>query len=343
MPQYTFKFTPIESFFFGSEKHEINSDGEPESNYFVESNLYPQQTTLLGAIRFFLLQNAGSATFDKNKIQSKILATELIGAESFSYSEKIQDFGTIKKLGSLYFKKGNEDFFFAPLDNSCSISENMTLEKNQETYTAKHHANFIHQSIISKDSSEKIECIIEDAIQVGNQKNNKIDKEKAFYKQTLKTMEDGWSFAIDVELDLVLGKKVAFVNLGGEKSIFKLEIESIEAFAEPDLKKFNRNIPYLFFYSDCFLNLDSVPSPDLAVAEGVSFRNLISKVKSTEKYGGLSAKDDLKLKRSSRFNLIKRGSIMYFKDASILEKIEKSITSDFNAINIGFNKIIVKK
>ncbi len=113
MSTYLIKLTPLDKFFFGQKK----TFGDDNANYFVYSSLFPQQTTLLGLLRYQLLQIAGEEIFKDNKIQDEHKAGELIGKQSFSpFVEEELQFGIIESLSSVFIiDKMNEDEHFLPV------------------------------------------------------------------------------------------------------------------------------------------------------------------------------------------------------------------------------------
>lgn len=113
MSTYLIKLTPLDKFFFGQKK----TFGDDNANYFVYSSHFPQQTTLLGLLRYQLLQIAGEEVFKDNKIQDEHKAGELIGKQSFSpFVEEELQFGIIESLSSVFIiDKMNEDEHFLPV------------------------------------------------------------------------------------------------------------------------------------------------------------------------------------------------------------------------------------
>ncbi|MDP0530395.1 type III-B CRISPR module-associated protein Cmr3 [Porphyromonas gingivalis] len=113
MYTYLIKLTPLDKFFFGQKK----TFGDDNANYFVYSSHFPQQTTLLGLLRYQLLQIAGEEVFKDNKIQDEHKAGELIGKQSFSpFVEEELQFGIIESLSSVFIiDKMNEDEHFLPV------------------------------------------------------------------------------------------------------------------------------------------------------------------------------------------------------------------------------------
>lgn len=113
MSTYLIKLTPLDKFFFGQKK----TFGDDNANYFVYSSHFPQQTALLGLLRYQLLQIAGEDVFKDNKIQDKNKAGELIGEQSFSpFAGKKLEFGVIQSLSPVFIiDKMNEDEYFLPV------------------------------------------------------------------------------------------------------------------------------------------------------------------------------------------------------------------------------------
>jgi len=351
MANYQIKLTPIDTFFFGGEKH-IEKNGKIETNYFVESNLYPQQTTLLGLLRYYLLLK-NNIVFDGKKITDKIEAARIIGDSSFDYNTPPQDYGKIKSISPLYFHGDNQCFFYAPLDVDFKMT-NFQLSKmkdgNDTNYNAKDFYYDICQQVISdKGDKKKLSVIIEDAMQVGNEKAAKGEsKEDKFYKQNSKRMKSGWCFCFDAEIADNAGipqNDALFIPFGGEKSFFKMEVDKKDPVAFTPPKNFVRNKSYILCISDCFVDPGFLEKSELSVNRYVSFRNLKSKVKGTEKYSGLSKNDPEQLSRSDRFNLLQRGSILYFDSNEKLEEVAEIIQSKENTHckTIGFNHIITIK
>lgn len=101
MAHYLIELKPISSFFFGTE--DPKSDDE-KVNYFQRSAYFPQQTALLGMIRFQLLKQYGLLSI-KNKIKDTDMASRLIGEKSFHVSSELPSFGVINSLSPLMLLK----------------------------------------------------------------------------------------------------------------------------------------------------------------------------------------------------------------------------------------------
>ena len=343
MANYQLKLTPVDSFFFGGEKH--NED--LATNYFVESNLYPQQTTLLGLIRYYLLLKNPSV-FNGKKITDHDKAATIIGAASFDFDADSNEFGKIKSISPLYFVNDeNVAYFFAPFDKEFKMGEAYQLLRDEKVYNTKDHYHLVapYLSSANGDFKELSEIIFTDN-QVGNEKAEKGEtRDNKFYKQSSKRMTKGWSFCFDAELEEgsgVYNKDEVYIPFGGEKSFFKLEFTAKEKSNFILSEKYVRKVPFAFCFSDCFIDNPIFDGCSFAVNKYVSFRNLKSKVKETLKYNRLSASDGTQMLRSNRFNLLQRGSVLYFPNNENLIKFKKQIEA-VTGYSIGFNHLLIQQ
>jgi CRISPR-associated protein Cmr3 len=339
MPNYQIKITPAEYFFFGSEKH----NDDLSTNYYVASNNYPQQTTLLGMLRYFLLEQNDLLTSNDIKPDAGDVK-KLIGEKSFCIGED-NSFGKIESISQLYFNNGIENFAFAPFDIYFEIDNNFTLKKDNKLFNAKDHQKFIKEYLIGQktDNIIPLDSIIKDREQIGNKK---FSKDKGFYKQVLKQLEKNWAFVIDADVDVEIDCTQKYhIPFGGEKSFFTLDFVKQSPFVEElTIKKYNRaGFFILVCTSDCFVDEEHLKKTCFAVNQHSSFRNLQSTI-NTKSYNNLPRDGDIKtgLKRSGRLQLLKRGSVLYFKDAVILKEFQNSLDVNY-LINAGFNKYIPNK
>lgn len=129
---YLITLTPTGKFFFGGDMtFQVGSNERDEFNtkyksYIIRSNKYPQQTSLLGMLRFLILRNDPNA-FDANEqkiIKSEngenAIATGLIGAESFRMG-KTDGYGKIKKLYPCFIQKDGVPIWYLERDYKYDI------------------------------------------------------------------------------------------------------------------------------------------------------------------------------------------------------------------------------
>lgn len=357
MADYQIKLTPIDTFFFGGEKHTKNGDDKLVANYFVESNPYPQQTTLLGLLRYYLLVK-NNHLFDGKQIikGKKEEIQELIGPKGFDYNDELKNdeddpqdegYGKIKSLSPLYLCHNEEKYLFAPMDYGFDMKDDYQLIRDGINYNAKKHYGHIGKYLVTSSGKKiNINKIIEPVEQVGNEKaENGENRDEKFYKQISMRMKPGWSFCVDTEIEAGAGIESEgdslFLPFGGEKSFFRAEVVNLNKKPLPPSLPANylRPVPYLYCLSDCFIESNIVKNCRFAVNSHVSFRNMLSHVRKTTKYSGLSEKDEKQLKRSNRFNLLQRGSVLYFEDVTSLNNAVSNIENN-KCNTIGFNQIL---
>ena len=171
---------------------------------------------------------------------------------------------------------------------------------------------------------------------VGNKKGEKGKTEDdGFYKQVMYKLNKGWSFAFDAEIDRDLGHDKQFITMGAEQQLFLLEINECSG-NRTDFKLDlpPRFKPAIYCISDCFVEEDVWEHVVFAVNENISFRNLKSS-NNSENYSSFSKG----YKMSDRYNLLKRGSILFFENEDEMQKAQKLFNKSNNARNIGFNRI----
>lgn len=344
MANYKFTLTPIDQFFFGGEKH--NADGET-TNYFVESNPYPQQTTLLGLVRYFLLLKHNLLGTDRIKSEGK----DLIGSNSFDFDADIQLFGKIGFLSSLYFMKNSLIYVPSPLDVEYDIingDNDYYLKKGEGKFKAKDGFPSLKVVDLSGNVGPSItgrraidDCIVFPAQHTGNEKgDNGATKEDAFYKQVYMKMKPDWSFAFDVVINEQLMDETLYINFGGEKSLFSLKVKgNVEPIKLKSELKIQRLGLYGFYcISDCFTEPKILKNTCFAINKSISFRNFQSTIK-TKNYAVYNKKDPEGMVRGNRFNLLARGSALYFKTEAERDDALKLLNKQ-NCINIGFNNYL---
>lgn len=241
MAHYLIELKPISSFFFGTE--DPKSDDE-KVNYFQRSAYFPQQTALLGMIRFQLLKQFRLLTI-KNKIKDTDMASRLIGEKSFHVSSEVPSFGVINSLSPLMLLKDDnkEEAYYLfdksyvrysddekrvklklEMNNQASLrSENhnipamplLVLDRNGEPsvkYIAKYP--FVSefdtvQRNKAKEEDTEMHSLFHSKEQVGIEKSpDGVTKEDAYYKMEYKTLEKEWKFGFVLDLNDDLIKKL---------------------------------------------------------------------------------------------------------------------------------------
>ena len=132
MDTYLIKLTPVERFFFGSDI----TFGKDNENYFIKSLYFPQQTTLLGTLRYYLLKQ--NNLLDNNgKVTNKNKEYELIGESGFN-ANHYSDFKAIKKLSPVFIMGPDGEYFAQSREYGLQWREDeITGDKQQILFPLK--------------------------------------------------------------------------------------------------------------------------------------------------------------------------------------------------------------
>ena len=222
MSKYQITLTPVDKFFFGGDmtfqvgKNEDDEFNSQFKSYIIQSSMFPQQTSLLGMLRFLILRNAGKNVFNDGKIVDKAKAKDLIGGRSFMVNNN-NDFKTIKSLGHVRVRRTVNDqtsyLEFAPLFKELSFKDSSVGSYNlhdicipsltKDEYDAKKGTE-----VILTDGTQpyKLEEIFVKDRRVGINRNIKtgIVDDGALFKQIsyrFNNKEANFSFVFDAEID----------------------------------------------------------------------------------------------------------------------------------------------
>jgi len=249
--------TPLDTFYFGNER---NFGIGGNVNYFVRSRRFPQQTSLLGMLRYELLvQHSGKSQVSVMGTKLDSQASNYIGERSFflerssnhSLEHSTMKLGVIQQLSPIWIQRGDQYFWVAAKDRKLTLaideaatyashlSETQEAAFNQqgvqlEGYDPK---KGISEILISTAGDElEYEKVFKSNIREGIIKTSRLDArrkarmkddpEQAFYRQERYNMVGGFSFGLYAYTDASfqgLDKYQNVVYLGGERSPFWLE------------------------------------------------------------------------------------------------------------------------
>lgn len=358
MNKYLVKLTPLGKYFFGgdmtfkSDRKEGNDD-EKYGSYIIHSFKTPQQTSLLGMMRFLLLSNDAEA-FDvnSNRIENKDKADALIGEKSFCVSEghKANNFGKIGRIGPcfLYDKKAGEAYFRilppdwrvaftdAPVKACINGAEvelpEIWVEKDgkEEAYTGKDGMDVCYASLDKSHILKEGDLFTEDS-RIGIAKNEKGKSDSsAFYKQISYRLEKGFCFAFEVETEVsLMDYQNRLVQLGADSSSFLLEVEQKEV---------------VYPQSKDDLQVTLVSDAYIEPKEGLEIRFAVTRVRPFRFLHTVNSENPqnyntkYKSNRQERYDLYEAGSVFYFKDKSSRDEFCNHLDSFKEFTQIGYNQ-----
>ena len=365
MTKYLIKLKPLDTFFFSQEnkyrKKLKNGKTMTEADYFQRSAYFPQQTTVFGMLRYYiLLMNDQIPITDDNK------AKKLIGSNSFDIGNSDPSFGKINSISEIFIiDKDNKKYYKNPKDIvikddkieylnrekavfKTNLSNDMQFMKN---YIEKEGlSEFLYHSdddfmamdydndYDKKKNPKFPNGIFIEKEQVGITKNTKGGTlENAFYKQVFYSLLDGYSFAFFAELEDDLQVEDGFVSMGAEKNPFKITFEKLDKIEVIDIS-INKNNPKIVLLSDAYLSNYDKNDFQFAISSTKTFRFLKTEVKQGNKYYSSNPLKKKEIKRSDKYNLLEKGSVFYFKDNNQMDTFSNKLNSETNFIQIGYNQ-----
>ena len=390
MNKYLITLTPIDKFFFGgeltftrskrenidkqrkdlndAEDKELKSFDESFSSYFVRSRQFPQQTSLLGMLRFTFL-SANKKAFKNGEIIDKQETIDTIGAESFKV-DKDTTFGKIKKIYPCFLRRKTEggdweNLMIAPMDSKLSIAfdkgdalldDKKTKLPNIMGYNPK---DGLTSCFIGSNVALETGKLFTEDIRIGIDRNyDGKPNDGAFYKQISYRLSDKYEFEKDgakteekhklcfaFYADLDNGLLEQIVTLGGDNSRFKLTCELKEGGIQlPESyhpKEFDGYEGKVVLLSDAFIDQDTMKNCLFSINETVPFRFLKSTVETTVGYNKFSSADKdnpTHLRRSDqKFNLYKTGSVFYFDTIEGMTDFTTAMENKKRFRQIGYN------
>jgi len=262
MAHYLVTIKPIEHFFFGVEKVGNLGNRKP---YYLETTEFPQQTSILGLLRYVLLLKEGKLG---ENISTDPDVVGLIGEQSFTAfppEPKELKYGKIKTLSPVFiYNKSNETAYFTrPLDwqyrfvkkdIGCKVSygtqtSTLGFMPSLEDYKSKERT----EPCLISSNSESIPLwynkktgkgVLRRQAKAGNQKkperflneeekndDKKMAKAKneAYYKQEFLYMERPYAYACVADIEMAgMEEFKTVLPFGGERSSFAISFELLK-------------------------------------------------------------------------------------------------------------------
>ncbi len=322
---------PLGEYFFGGE-HIFDMDGV-EKSYFITSERMPNQSTLLGVLRFLalskarLLNNSGNYSNSVSKAQ-----TDLVGKEGFMISGDMKvpkDYGEILSLSPVFLTDSHgHRWIRTPLNHV----------KTENTFTAFCMARGIRTDInestllpINYNAKDGLTDTYTDLDDPGHPVKNCIGKKglftfsehtrisrrnnkEGFFKKACITLDPNYkiSFYCEVKSDDALPEK-EIVYLGQEKSAFQFCRESVSNMVNP-ISSLETKIASLSAGNQADVYY---AASDLYLPQGISKDSLLFSIVKTKPFRTLTLNlSGGKNYRSSRIRseehqLVQAGSVFY--------------------------------
>lgn len=349
MSMYFVRMTPLEPFTFGGEKgfaFESGSDKDARnvvnSSYYQTSKEIPEQTTIIGMIRYIILKNAGlTKRFSEYTREDKERIAQMIGTKSFSFESEKFDMGKLKSVSPVFIVNGEKnqdkaDYYIRnPLNNrgeSKYESFRMSDEPVQTShgfiklpvdYTTKTwlHTGYLNVGNKETPKAEYIDDLFETQVYTGNRKNGD-KKEDGFFKREAKRFRGkGFAFAVFAECEDGILPDKTIACMGLKKSAFMIESLPVD---ENDLEEriqraLGKGETWYYALSD--LLLEGEMENTFSIIGKKQIRNLSTNFEETSYRSAI--------KRGKRqYNLIEAGSVFYEKVPEFVNENRKAAGYD---------------
>lgn len=318
MRSYLVTLTPEEPYFFGGErsfKYGAVETTAPNT-YYITSQKLPNQTSLLGALRYAILNQNGKLATNG----SREAFSPLVGPKSFDLHDPALSFGCIRRLHPLHLRYEGKPYIPVPANHGMTTDgfqfETFCSSLGEETaipvnYLAKGHG-VKEDTFLSLEDGQEV-CPISYTVDVGVNLGLLWgqDVEGGFFKKKFCLMEAGWSFGFYADMDETVVKE-AFADhvfMGSGKSTFRMEVRPEENRLEEMTCSCLRRItqetqPFWYCLSDLWLREDWKPE-GFAIVLARQTRYLTTRPHEKR------FSDSMK-KSKNLYRLIRAGSVFYY-------------------------------
>jgi len=347
---YRIELEPLGDFFFGGE---TTFGEDKERNYFARSGKFPQQSALLGMLRFELLKEKKLLPIQQS---NKAAVKQLIGEKSFGFERNSNEFefGIIKKISPVFLTDSEQDLIPVPLDydyenhidwnteSRVCLSGNIKSRQIDSGLFDTKNYNHGTRYIGTQDKNLYSEGnLFEHSVKIGintiKSRESGDDKE-AFFKQEFISLKDKRQFAVYAQFKEEVFEECMerLVILGGEQSMFRMRIKKAENTYEQKFKRLFDVNEKVILISDAYVSSPQKEvlsrAADFAWSDTVVFRNIKTNVEKTTNYAA-------KPNKSNKMNLLKRGSVFYFSSEDTKKEIIQSLKNEYLQ-QYGFNLYI---
>lgn len=319
---YFIKLKPLNTFYFGS----VKGFDEKNTEYFLKSGMYPQQTAVLGMLRKKILEDNGCLVPEKLRTQEhRKKEKEYIGEVKTNIEDS--NFGKIHSLSSIQIYKKDTPYIFSYfgvdfLGNSFLTNKG---DKDLANYDAK---NFQGKPRKSKDDTEEV---LKETVEIGIKKLSKSDA-SLFKKQRYCFLDRDFYFGFYTTLSEEIKLKNGIVQIGDKYSIFYLEVKESEI-KEKEVSICNIKNS-IFFMSDAYLYQEDLEEI-LKESKGMLLQN--------NKFKFISREENKYKIQQKIKNLLGRGSILFLgenNNEKILKILQDKKYENYKKIGLNDYKII---
>ena len=337
--EYFCTLKPIEPYFLGGERNFVFDEQPTDKvDYYLTSEDIPQQSTIVGLLRYLMLAKAGllSNTYygadqeRKQKIRADNAAihsqqAEMIGSQGFFYEadKPLQDYGKLYAVSPLFLLDADRHRLVrTPLNHVVgqkvyqpfAMEGGFVTDNGADTilpvnFKAK---DWLTDSFVDLDAAEH--RLTERGAVFNCQEHTRIgrgEEEKGYFKQVYKYLTNDYKFGFYCRAEAGTLPETDVVYMGQGKSAFQFTAEKTDGGKLAEFCERIRALPgcdkadVYYAVSDLFLNLTAEENAQFAytIIEKKQFRTLNSTAD--------AASYRASRKKSALFQLIRAGSVFY--------------------------------
>lgn len=338
--KYIVRLTPVGSYFFGGET--TFGDGKNQ-NYLVRSCILPQVSAVLGVLRYEILRrNNLLETGAENDAEKKEKWPEYIG-KPFNIETPAASYGQIKEISPIFMERKSDGVLFMPCpadwgydvtfknDEKVSylgteIPQPLITKHGTNTFCDfKHYDNWKKWTGTDGKTIDADKIFINDERVGINKLDGSSDRDKAYFEQTQIRLGDGYHFCFSVTTSEKLDEKPVFVQMGGNRSTFKMELESADVDLVEKFRKVLHRNGRLLLLGDAWIKSEERDNYSFIWGERIVNRY----ISNIHKWNGNRSEKNL-------YHLLGRGSVIYANDEKLTELKKK----EDNLSKVGLNIFI---
>lgn len=338
--KYIVRLTPVGSYFFGGET--TFGDGKNQ-NYLVRSCILPQVSAVLGVLRYEILRrNNLLETGAENDAEKKEKWPEYIG-KPFNIEAPAASYGQIREISPIFMERKSDGVLVTPCpadlgydvtfgnDEKVSyfgekIPQPLITKQGTNTFCDfKHYDNWKKWIGTDGKTIDADKIFINDERVGINKLDGSSDRDKAYFEQTQIRLSDGYHFCFSVTTSEKLDEKPVFVQMGGNRSTFKMELESADVDFVEKFRELLHRDGRLLLLGDAWIKSKERENLDFIWGERIVNRY----ISNIHKWNGNRSETML-------YHLLGRGSVIYANDKRLTE-LKKN---DDNLSKVGLNIFI---
>lgn len=289
--RYFIKLKPLSSFYFGSTK----DFGKNNQEYFLKSNLYPQQTAVLGMVRKKILEDNDCLVEQKSRTEEHILKEkEYIGEISENLSES--NFGKIIGISPIQLYKDSKELILFNKTDGFETESSETNKGNKRLVAYNPKETRTKLLDINNKKFIEIDQIFISSVEIGINRGKEND---GFFKKLRYKFDKDYYYGFYLWLEEGAKLKNGIVQLGDKYSLFRFELSDKPLEESNDIKEYKEEC--ILFLGDTFLNKEDLDRM-LEISDGSLIDN--------QKFKFIVRKKKRYQRQERSKNLISRGSIL---------------------------------